>query len=130
RDRLRDALNLTDQQESQVKKLHLDLEKKQVQVHSKIHLARLDMKEIYLSDKADRSGLEKLLKQVSDLQYQLKMNHLDFWFAVNGILTPEQQKIWKQHMGMMAGEMRDRMHRRMRHMGPPMRDMPDPPDED
>ena len=134
-ERLAGALHLTDQQESQMKKLHLDLERKQAQVRSKIQLARLDMKEIYLSDKIDRGAIEKSLKQISDFQYQQKLNFVDFWFSVNSMLTPEQQKTWKQHVGEMAGRMRQRMGQMMRgrmlNRGPMMRGsmMPDPPEE-
>ncbi len=125
REHLKDALNLTDQQETQMKKLRLDLERKQAQVQSKIHLARLDMKEIYLSDKLDRSAIEKLIKQVSDLQHQEKMNAVDFWFSVNGILTPDQQKIWKQHIGEIGEGIRERFREGMRRGGPMMHDAPE-----
>jgi Spy/CpxP family protein refolding chaperone len=126
RERLKEDLHLTDQQETQVKKLHLELERKQAQLQSKVRLARLDMKEIYLSDKIDRAAIEKAIKQVSDLQHQLKMNFVDFWFSVNGILTPEQQRVWKNHVGQMAGGIRDRMRQRLhKRMG-----MPDGPDDD
>ena len=114
RDRLMAQLHPTDQQQLQIKKFHLALERKQTELRSKIQLARLDMKEIYLSDKIDRSALEKLIKQVSDLQYQQKLNFVDFWFSVNSTLTPEQQKTWKQHVGGMAGQMRQRMRGAMR----------------
>ena len=132
-DRLMAQLHLTDSQQSQIKKLHFGLERKQTELRSKIQLARLDMKEIYLSDKIDRSALEKLMKQVSDLQYQQKLNFVDFWFSVNSILTPDQQKTWKQHVGSMAGQMRQRsgrgIHQRMMDRRPMQRGMmmPDPP---
>jgi Spy/CpxP family protein refolding chaperone len=121
-----EALKLTDQQEAQIKKLRLELERKQAQIRSKIQLARLDMKESYLSDKIDRTAIEKSIKQVSDLQNEMKMNHVGFWFSVNAMLTPDQQKVWKQHVGGMMGEMRGRLRGRM-HRGGPM--MPCPPDD-
>jgi hypothetical protein len=37
------------------------------------------------------------------------VNVLDHVFAVKGILTPEQQKIWKEHMREMGPEMKERM---------------------
>jgi Spy/CpxP family protein refolding chaperone len=120
-----EALKLTDQQEAQIKKLRLDLERKQAQIRSKIQLARLDMKENYLSDKIDRTTIEKSIKQVSDLQNEMKMNHVGFWFSVNAMLTPDQQKVWKQHVGGMMGEMRGQLRGRM-HKGCLM--MPRPPD--
>jgi periplasmic protein CpxP/Spy len=126
-EQLKEALKLTDQQETQIEKLRLDLQRKQTQVHSKIQLARLDMKEIYSSDKIDRTAIEKSIKQISDLQQQAKMYFVDFWFSVNGVLTPDQQKVWKQHVGGMMGEMRGRLRDRM-HRGCPM--TPRPPDEE
>ena len=117
REDLKESLHLTDQQEAQVKKLHLGLERSQAEIQSKIRLARIDMKEIYISDKLDRSGIEKLVKQVSDLEYQRKMNFIGFWFSVNGILTPDQQKQWKQHAGKLIGEARGRFHPPMRGRG-------------
>jgi Spy/CpxP family protein refolding chaperone len=110
------------------------MKKKQTELRSKIQLARLDMKEIYLSDKIDRSALEKLMKQVSDLQYQQKLNFVDFWFSVNSMLTPEQQKVWKEHVGQMAGQMqrmRGAMRGRMMNRGPMQRGMmmPHPQEE-
>lgn len=125
-EQLKEALKLTDQQETQIKKLRLELERKQAQAHSKIQLARLDMKETYLSDKIDRVAIEKSIKQVSDLQHEIKMNFVSFWFSVNGILTPDQQKVWKNHLAGMMDGMRERLRGRM-HRGGPM--MPHPQDD-
>lgn len=112
--KLMSDLKLTEKQQEQVKKLRLDLERNQTGLQSKIRLARIDIKEIYMSDKPDRGALEKLVKQVSDYQYQEKMNRIGFWFSVDALLTPEQQKIWKEHFMRMGGEGR-------REFGPPMR---------
>jgi hypothetical protein len=60
------------------------------------------MREAYQADKVDRGAIEKSVKQVSDMQSQLKLNFVDFWFGVNNILTPEQQKAWKEHIGGMG----------------------------
>jgi len=135
---LKDALKLTEQQQAQVQKLRLDLERKQTQVHSKIQVSRLDMKEILLSDNPDRSALEKSLKQVSDLQQQLKLNQVEFWFSAKGILTADQQKVWKKHLAGMMGRERQNMRGDMGGRGPKCcrgrmgcgdSMMPAPPDE-
>jgi hypothetical protein len=57
------------------------------------------------------------MKEVSELQYQEKLNGLDHLFAVKAILTPEQQKMWKEHMKQMGPEMRERMMGRMMGKG-------------
>jgi len=113
-------LQLTDAQESQMKKLRIDQQRKQTQVESKIKLARLDIHELFQAEKPDRAAIEKALRAISDLQFQAKTNHLDHWFAVYSILTPEQQKKWKEHfeerglaMQNHMDRFRERMHERM-----------------
>jgi hypothetical protein len=44
----------------------------------------------------------------------LKLNFVDFWFSVNSTLTPEQQKVWKDHIGGMG----QRFGERFRERGP------------
>ncbi len=104
RGKMMEALNLTDQQKAQMEKLRTELEKKQVTVHGKVAVLRVELKELFQAENPDRSAIEKKMKEVSDLQHQLKINGLDHAFAVKGILTPEQQKIWKKHMLAMGEE--------------------------
>ncbi len=115
RERMAEELNLTDQQKDQMKKLRLDFERNQTDIHAKIKMARLDLKELFLKESLDRTAIEKRIKAVSDLQHQAKLSHIGHWFAVNEILTPEQQNIWKEHVGERAGRM-DGDFRGRRHM--------------
>ncbi len=89
-------LDLSDEQQKQMDKLRLDLEKKMQQVRSKIGEARLDLRSAFAADKPDRAAIEKTLKSISELQYQEKMNWTDHWFAVYGLLNPKQQEVWKK----------------------------------
>ncbi len=119
-ERLIKKLNLTDAQELQMKKLRIEMMKKQTQIHPRIQSYRLDTKELFLSDKPDRNAIEKNIKGISDAQEQIKLNLLDHWFAVNAILTPEQQKIWKKAPMEFEKQMRGRGRRMMGdHQGPP-----------
>lgn len=101
---LRERLNLTESQQAEMQKLHLALQRKQTALRAKVQAFRLDIKEQYLADKPDRKAIERSLKGISDVQHEMKLNMVDHWFAVNNILTPEQQKVWKQ----MAGRFMDR----------------------
>lgn len=112
---LKADLNLTAAQEKDLQRLRIDLEKKQTQVHSKLRLERLDLKGLMLADNPERAAIEKGMRSVSDLQFQLKVNMLDHWYAVKSILTPEQQKIWKEKIGGFMGEMNDHGGRMMKH---------------
>ena len=104
RGRMMEALNLTDQQKGQMEKLRTDLEKKQVTVQGKIAVLRVELKELFQAENPERGAIEKKMKEVSDLQHQLKINGLDHLFAVKAILTPDQQKVWKKHMLAMGEE--------------------------
>lgn len=103
------ALNLSDEQQGKIGKLRIDFQKKAVATKAKIAAARLDIKALMMADKPDRASIEKTIKAISDLQYQQKIDRLDHMFAVRDVLTPEQRKQWKDHMGTMRGRMRDRM---------------------
>ena len=107
-------LNLSEDQQTQVEKMRIDMQKKQTALDSKIRIARLEMQEIYNAATPDRNAIEKKMKEISDMQLQEKLIHVDHQFAVKAILNPEQQKIWKEHMK-SAGEgrhMRERMMER------------------
>ncbi len=99
RERGLERLNLTDEQKKETQKLRLDLQRKNIPIQSQIRLARLDIREQMSVDMPDKAKIEKLMKQVSDLQLQVKMNGLDHMFAVRNILTPEQLKDWHGMMG-------------------------------
>jgi Spy/CpxP family protein refolding chaperone len=129
---LHQQLNLSEDQETKMHRLSLALQRKQNELRSKIQMARIDIREFYLADKIDRSALEKLIKQVSDAQHQVKLNVVDFWFSVNDILNPEQQKVWKRHVGQMAEQFGDQAHRFSKRLYRPHRMPEGPPlmDED
>ncbi len=107
-----DDLKLNDEQMTKMKKLRFDLEKKQIQTGSRIRLARLDLKELFGVDKLDRAAIEKQVRIISDLQQEQKLNQIDHMFAVNALLTSDQQKIWREHMGHMGEEAREHMMKR------------------
>jgi Spy/CpxP family protein refolding chaperone len=102
-----EKLKLTDDQKAQMRKVNADIEKKLIPIESKIRLARIDMRELMGAEKPDRSAIEKKMKEVSDLEYQVKIINLDRMLTVKGILTPEQLKIWKDRpMGPRRGILR------------------------
>jgi nickel and cobalt resistance protein CnrR len=105
-------LNLTDDQQAQMEKLRIDMQKKQTALRAKIQIARLDMQELFNATAPDRNAIEKKMKEIGDLRLQQELNQLDHQFAVRGILNPEQQKIWKHEM--MFGGPQGRMGGRMR----------------
>jgi Spy/CpxP family protein refolding chaperone len=106
------ALKLTDEQKKDVQKIKFDLMQKQIDLRAKIAHARLDYGQLTSADSPDEDAIAAKIDEISKLQVQLKKNLLDGWFAVNKILTPDQQKLWKkvlQHPGMAGRHMMMRM---------------------
>ena len=99
-------LNLTEAQQTQVNKLRVDFQKKQIQSQAKIRLARLDLSQLLQADKPDRGAIEKGIRDVSSIETEAKLARLDHMLAVRALLTPEQQKIWKEEMMDRRGSMR------------------------
>lgn len=89
-------LKLTDQQKSQAKQVWFDLAQKQIDVRAKLQHSRLDYRELASAAKPDQKALNAKIQDMANLKAQLRQNKLDAWFAVNKILTPEQQKVWQK----------------------------------
>lgn len=96
-------LNLTDQQKDQIAKLRADFQKKMIADRAKIQELRVDMRTAIASDNPDRTAIEKISRSINDIQGQMKLDRIDHLFAVRGILTPEQQKTFRNEM-MRLGE--------------------------
>jgi Spy/CpxP family protein refolding chaperone len=102
-------LNLTDEQQAQIRKLHVDFQKKEIQNEAKIRLARLDLSQMMLLDKPDRAAIEKTIREIGSIQTDTKLARVDQMLAVRNLLTPEQLKTMKQNMMNRMGTMRKRV---------------------
>jgi Spy/CpxP family protein refolding chaperone len=98
--KLMEELKLTDDQKKDVQKLHFDLQKQMITQMSKIAGARVDLQQLLKADNPDRAAIEKKITEISQLAGQTGTIMLGQWFAVNKLLTAEQQKTWKKALGM------------------------------
>lgn len=89
-------LKLTDQQKAEAQKIKLNIMQKQIDVRANIAHARIDYQELASAADPDQKALSAKLEDIAKLKGQLRTNMLDGWFAINKILTPEQQKTWKK----------------------------------
>jgi Spy/CpxP family protein refolding chaperone len=92
-----EKLELKPEQEKQFESMRSEMQKKQIDMRSKIQALRIDMRDLMNEDSPSQAKIESKMSEISKLQNEMKMSHLDFWFGVNKFLTPEQQKIWKNH---------------------------------
>ena len=89
-------LKLTDQQRKDIDNLRFDLRKKSIDQQAKLKTERLELAQLFKADNPGQSAVEKKVAEISQLQAQQRMMFVDHWFAVNKLLTPDQQKVWKK----------------------------------
>jgi len=130
RGRLMEELKLTADQQKQFDQMRTDLRKSGITNRSKIQLAMVDLHQLYSADAPDRAKIEDKTREIGKLQTDVKLARAGFWFDVNKILTPDQQKVWKKVPKMAADAIQDggwmmRLRRGLRAM----RGDPDDDDE-
>jgi Spy/CpxP family protein refolding chaperone len=113
--RIMEKLNLTSEQEKQFGKLQSEMQKEQIDLRSKMQSLRIDVRDLFREDNPDQRKIESKLDEIDKLQTKTRKNHLDFWFNVNKMLTPDQQKIWKEHRTMLGDGMGPRGGRGMKN---------------
>jgi len=95
-------LNLSDDQQKQFEGLTSALMKKQIVLRSSVMSKRVDLHDLVREDTPSKEKIEALQNEIGKLQSEIKINRTEFWFDVNRILKPEQQKEWKRMLLMRA----------------------------
>ncbi|MCX6135257.1 MAG: periplasmic heavy metal sensor [Ignavibacteriales bacterium] len=96
RDRFVRLLKLTDEQKKSIESLRFELGKRSVDQQARGKTARLELAEMFKAEQPNQAAIQKKLAEISQLQSVQRVLRVDHWFAVNKLLTPEQQKIWKK----------------------------------
>jgi Spy/CpxP family protein refolding chaperone len=121
-------LNLTDEQKKDVEKIHFDAEKQTIAQKAKVETARVELQQLLKADAPDKSAIEKKMNDIADLEVQMHMIKINSWFAINKLLTPDQQKTWKKVLEHGPALQRHKMMEQKRngHMLTPHPDAPMP----
>jgi Spy/CpxP family protein refolding chaperone len=114
-------LKPTPEQLTQMEKMKSDLEKQQVQTRAKMQTAGIELRDLLSAAEPNKEAVMKKLDEVAKYRVEMVKNRIEQWFAVNKILTPEQQKVWKEALKNPPREHMKpgTMHGMMRHK-PPM----------
>ena len=113
-------LKLTDDQKSQIQKLRFDMMQKQIDLRAQLAHSRLDYEQLASADNPDQDAISSKIDQIDKAKVAMQKNKLAFWFDVNKVLTPDQQKVWKkvlEHPMMRRGRGEQIMIRRGPGMG-------------
>ena len=121
------ALNLTDQQRSQIEDLHLALQKKLIPLRADLQKLRSEYKLMLINDKVSESKLKAQLQKISDLRAQMAFEQAKTKRKIRSLLNDEQKK--KFDAMILSGPKAKRMIKgRMMHrpgkMAPRSRMMP------
>jgi len=123
-----DDLNLSEAQQKDFQKLRDESSKQMIANRAKKATLGVELRELFRADSPNKGAIDKKLGEISQIESQMRQQRTDHWFAVNKILTPDQQKAWKkclaegpmmkQRRGMMMnremrGGMRGGMQQRM-----------------
>jgi Spy/CpxP family protein refolding chaperone len=121
-------LKLTDDQRKSIDNIRFEFRKKTVDQQARIKTVRLECAELFKAAEPNQSAIQKRVAEISQLQSQQRLLIIDHWFAVNKLLTPDQQMVWKKVSGRLWAEqkaraVRGRALQLMRSHGNPRRSL-------
>jgi Spy/CpxP family protein refolding chaperone len=105
-------MNLTDKQKDEItamKKAFVEQKMKQREEMSKLQTSIMEM---INSDKPDNAAIEKKIDEQAKLWITGKKAMVEHMMKMKALLTPEQLKIWKEHMATCGAGCKD-MHKHM-----------------
>jgi Spy/CpxP family protein refolding chaperone len=114
---LLERLALTDQQKTQFEQLQADHIKFMIDQNAKVASAGVDLRVLLRAESPQRASIEKKMKEIAELRTQQQMARIGHWFAVQKILTPDQQKVWKSVLDRPARRQQMDRSPRMMHRG-------------
>lgn len=90
--RLREALELTDEQAEQLRKINVDTRKTTVQKRADLQVSRIELNELLRSENPPRAQVEQKVREITQLQGDLMQTRVDALLSARAVLTPEQQQ--------------------------------------
>jgi Spy/CpxP family protein refolding chaperone len=104
-------LNLTDQQKQKFADMRITFKKKMVDLKADLQKNKIDLKALRVNGNFNRSDIIAAVKKVNQSKDAISLAVANHMVDMYEVLTPEQQKIWKenapkfwnmrQHRGMM-----------------------------
>jgi len=108
-ERLKQALDLTPQQEASLKEIHTNSKEKTTTIRGKAEANREAIREVFDAEALDEPRLRELTSEQAELRSDLMIEKHAMRAQVNQILTPQQQK---KHEEFRQQRMGNKEHRR------------------
>ncbi len=90
-------LNLTDQQKDKIRDLRNDFQKKMIDLKANLQKSRLDLKDLRQQSKLNRSDVIAAVEKINKDRDAISLAVANHMLDIYEVLTPEQQKIWKDN---------------------------------
>jgi len=84
-------LNLSEEQITEINKTLLDFQKNSLELRNRIQIKELEIKALLLEPETELAKIREKLKEVADLQVELKVKTIEKYLEIKDLLTPEQQ---------------------------------------
>jgi Spy/CpxP family protein refolding chaperone len=82
-----------------VARLHDEQQKNRIALRAKLETARVEFRAAMRKDPMDEKTALSKQKEISSIREQLQTSALEHRFAVAKLLTPEQRRMFRDHMG-------------------------------
>ncbi len=84
-------LNLSEEQITEINKTLLDFQKNTLELRNRMQIKELEIKALLLEPETELAKIREKLKEVADLQVELKVKTIEKYLEIKDLLTPEQQ---------------------------------------
>jgi len=91
----RDKMNLTDEQVADLKSLNSSLVKETIRNKADLQIAEMDLGELLSKDVVKMPLVESKLKQIQNLQTQIRLSRIKAQLKARALLDEGQRKDWK-----------------------------------
>jgi Spy/CpxP family protein refolding chaperone len=103
RARIQAEAGLTDEQVTQIRKIHTDARKAAIQRRADMRIARMELRELMAADTLDEAQIAAKVKAISELQARAFKERTDSLIAVRKVVSAEQfqklQQARREHRG-------------------------------
>lgn len=89
---MREKLGLSDKQIELISSINLKYQRLLLENREKLQPQRTRLKQLLLEEKIDLAEIEKILKKISDVEVQIRLNRIKHRIEIEKVLTEEQRK--------------------------------------
>ena len=97
-EQLKQELNLTPQQQEQMKEIHKDIKEQVKPLHEQLKANREKIRELSASGQANQRAINNLIDESASLKAKMQKLHFEGRLKVKSVLTPEQAQKFEELM--------------------------------